>query len=70
MYVEEGYESNQYKVSQLSSNLMVRAKNKHKIPIVRSPRGGEPVWERAQGMWWRRGKGKDREGLAGWKCVF
>ena len=36
-----------------------------KFPLSDPPRGGELVWETAEGMRWRRGKGRDGEGLAG-----
>lgn len=41
VYVEEGYESNLCKISELYSDLMVQAKSKHKIPIVGSPQETE-----------------------------
>lgn len=39
VYVEEAYESNQYKASEPHSNLIIQAKSKCKIPIARSPQG-------------------------------
>lgn len=54
-YVEEGYESNQYKVSEACSNLVIQAKSKCNIPSVTSP-----PWNRSLcGRW---SKGRDGEG--------
>lgn len=53
--VEEGYESNQYKVSEACSNLVIQAKSKCNIPSVTSP-----PWNRSLcGRW---SKGCDGEG--------
>lgn len=69
-YVEEGYERNQYKVSEPCSNLMIQAKSKCKIPTVRSPQGrGACVREGPRDVV-EKGQGKRQEGLAGWKRVF
>ena len=46
-------------------------KTNTKFPLSGPPRGGEPVWERAQGMWWRNGQGKRQRGAGRLKmCIL
>lgn len=47
--VEKGYKSNQHKVSELCSNLMIQAKSKCNTSSVRFPHGLRDVMEKGQG---------------------